>query len=78
MFRTLFIILALVLAYLIIRRLWQSEKRKLEHKQQNQTQQTEHMQRCAYCKVYIPDSEAIRFNGKTYCCNKHLELDQRS
>ncbi len=30
-----------------------------------------HMVACALCGTHVPESEAIRANGRTYCCDAH-------
>ena len=30
-----------------------------------------HMIVCAHCGVHVPESEAIRDDGKLYCCEEH-------
>lgn len=35
--------------------------------------EVEHMSGCALCGLYIPDSEAIQWQGKTFCCREHAQ-----
>ncbi len=32
------------------------------------------MVRCDYCGVFVPQSEALEYQGKYYCSKSHLEL----
>ena len=34
--------------------------------------------RCAHCQLHIPEHEAISRNGRYYCSQQHLELDQQN
>ncbi len=35
------------------------------------------MVRCHYCKVFLPESEALTERGNNFCCHEHRELAKR-
>lgn len=37
---------------------------------------TARMVACARCGTHIPESEAVRANGRTYCCEEHRRSDE--
>lgn len=37
----------------------------------------EEMVRCAHCGIFLPRSEALLKNGKTWCSNTHAQLGVR-
>ncbi len=38
------------------------------------TDTPEPMVRCAHCQIYLPRSEAILSNGKTWCSSEHASI----
>jgi uncharacterized protein len=39
--------------------------------------QSESMACCAHCGLYFPASEAVRADGRDYCCPAHVRLPQK-
>jgi len=74
--RTLFIIIALALIVMVIKRLWQaprpSDRSGRSGKPSGNTVQ------CANCGVYIPVEEALRREDHFYCSQAHLDEDMRN
>jgi ribosomal protein S26 len=67
MFRTLIIIAALLLVYLIIKNRLNSSR-----PQQKKTgSTTDNMVKCLQCETYIPKKEAIISGTETFCCEQH-------
>lgn len=69
MFRSLIIIAAIVLVFLII-------KNRLKSRQIRQKEpasgKTDDMAKCLQCKTYIPKKEAIISGTGAFCCKQHL------
>jgi uncharacterized protein len=40
----------------------------------NQNQQSLPMQRCAYCKVHLPEGESTRSSGHYFCTETHRDF----
>ena len=68
MFRTLIIIAALVLVYLIIKNRLDS-RRPQQKKSGSAT--TDNMVKCLQCETYIPKKEAIISGTEIFCCKQH-------
>ena len=70
--RTLFIIIALALIVMVIKRLWQAPRPPARSvKPSGNTVQ------CANCGVYIPVEEALQRADHFYCSQAHLDEDMR-
>lgn len=68
MFRTLIIIAALLLVFLIIKNRLNS--RRLQPKKPGSTT-TDNMVKCLQCETYIPRKEAIISGTEIFCCKQH-------
>lgn len=68
MIRTLFIIAALVLVFLIIKNRIAVRRHKV---QQSGTGTSDDMVQCLYCRTYIPAREAYVSGEHTFCCKQH-------
>gem|GEM_PF-444121 len=73
MFRTLVIIAALALVYLIIKnRLTRRSPRKNSPRKNSPVSTaTDEMVKCQQCKTYIPRKEAIISGTEIFCCKQH-------
>lgn len=68
MLRTLIIIAALLLVFLIIKNRLNS--RSLQQKKPGSTT-TDNMVKCLQCEIYIPRKEAIITGTESFCCKQH-------
>lgn len=68
MFRTLIIIAAFVLVYLIIKN--RLDSNRPQQKKPGSTT-TDNMVKCLKCETYIPKKEAIISGTETFCCKQH-------
>ena len=73
-FRTLILIFAIWLAFVLARQLMRSRR-------QNRVADTSAPKHslpvtvvpCAYCGLHIPKNEALAANGRYYCCTSHKD-----
>ena len=72
--RTLIIIIALVLIFIIAKRQWQKPRPPAQSGQQPGQQQGKMLQ-CANCGIYIPEQEAFHRGDRPYCSQAHLDED---
>ena len=70
--RLLFLLVALVAIWLIIRFYWKTAN-KIE-KQQQPRIKTDSVVACDYCGLHIPEKEAIRSGDHFYCSQEHAQL----
>ena len=68
MFRTLIIVAALVLVFLIIKN--RLNGRSLQQ-QKPASAKSDNMVKCLQCETYIPGKEAIISGTETFCCKQH-------
>ena len=67
MFRSLIIIAAIALVYLLVKnRLQQRQSNKKRESISSQTVQ------CIQCETYLPDNEAISADDQYFCCKQHM------
>lgn len=66
----LFLLIA-VLAFVVWFLAGQRKKRP-DGKAQSGT--TENIVVCAHCRLHVPESESIPFDGRHYCCEEHRKL----
>ncbi len=69
MFRTLIIIVALLLVFLLVKNLL--AKKRLQRPLNKPDQTSGNTVQCMQCKTYIPDSEAIIAGQQFFCCQQH-------
>jgi hypothetical protein len=71
MLRSLIILAAIFLLYLLIKRQFGAGKSPASN---NKTYSSEHKKtvQCLECNTYIPDSEAVLSDDKYFCCQQHL------
>ena len=77
MFRTLIIVAAALLVFLIIKKSFTG--RSLQRRRPSAAT-TEKMVQCVQCETYIPRKEAIISGTDTFCCRQHQrdwELDHQ-
>ncbi len=70
MLRTLIIIAALLLVFIIIKNRLNS--RSLQQKKPGSTT-TDNMVKCLQCETYIPRKEAIISGTESFCCKQHQQ-----
>lgn len=46
-------------------------------KQKGQPQTVESMVRCEHCGIHLPRSEAVLSQGKIWCSQEHVQLQER-
>ena len=68
MFRSLIIVAALALIYLLIKNHLRSRKARRQNPTSHSSEDTV---QCAECKTYIPNNEAIFSDKKIFCCKQH-------
>ncbi|MBE9515769.1 MAG: hypothetical protein IME93_02205 [Proteobacteria bacterium] len=69
-FRWLIICLAVWLAVVILRRLIESRRQNTALKQSSPSSTYSATIACHHCSLHIPKDEALRKNGRYYCCNE--------
>ena len=68
--RTLVILIALALIFMVGKRLLQSSRPPVKRPgKQGQ------MVQCAHCGIYIPSQEALSRSGRNYCSAAHRDAD---
>ena len=77
--RTLIIIIALVLIFIIAKRLWQKPRPPTQSGPGRQpNQQQGKMVQCANCGIYIPEQDAFNRGDRLYCSQAHLDEDMHN
>jgi len=71
--RLLTILILIGLGYLLYKRFIAAPKSS----QKSVKKDVEKTVRCAHCQLHIPINEAVSRNGRYYCSQQHLELDQQ-
>ncbi len=74
LFRLLVILGIAYLAY----RLFVSWQRLTQQPKPEPRKQVKNVVPCHFCRLHIPEAEAIQKNGRYYCSVKHLQQDQDS
>jgi uncharacterized protein len=69
--RTLVILIALALIFMVGKRLWLSSRRPAEKAPGKPGQ----MVQCAHCGMHIPSQEALTRDGHQYCSAAHRDAD---
>lgn len=70
--RFILLLLVIVIIFWLVKRLFfQPTNNQPDESLDN----PEKLTQCAYCKTHVPESTAIKVNGKTYCCKEHADLD---
>lgn len=72
--RFLFLILAIIAIWLIVRHQWSKRQSKINPKES--TELFDNMIECHYCSVHIPRKEAIFQNEHYYCSLEHANNDK--
>ncbi|MFC1589746.1 PP0621 family protein [Pseudomonadota bacterium] len=72
MFRSLIIITALVIIYLLAKRLFKKENRP-----NRKNTSTDNMVQCLSCGTFVPENKAIIDEDGVFCCELH-QYDWRS
>lgn len=73
-FRLLIIALAVWLAVQLLRR---ALRPRAPDGQRRPREAVPRMLPCAYCGVHVPESEAVRHDGRFYCSSEHVALEER-
>jgi hypothetical protein len=68
MFRSLIIVAALALVYLLIKNRLQARH---INKPKTSSSSSEDTVQCLECKAYVPHTEAISSEDKHFCCKQH-------
>ena len=72
------LIILLAIAFFAYR-LFMAWKRSSQRPTEKQRpEQVESVVRCHHCQLHIPENEAIEYQGRYYCSQKHLEQDQEN
>lgn len=71
--RTLLIFLALVIIFMVVKRLWLQPRTGADKRKRLSGQ----MVQCRHCGMYIPEQEAFSQQGQWYCSKKHMEADSQ-
>lgn len=69
MFRGLIILAALIIIYLLVKRLL---AQKLASRNKTASP-SENMLQCAECGTFVPKNEAITEGEQSFCCNQHQQ-----
>ena len=67
----IFLLLAIVGVIVLVYRLRQIAKSKAPTRSKPIPQKTV---RCDYCGIHVPENEAVRLNGRNYCCEEHKTI----
>lgn len=70
MLRTLIIVAALILVFLLVRSRLRLGKSTREHT--TATEDVSTMVQCLSCKTYVPANEAVHEGELAFCCQQHL------
>ncbi len=73
MSRILFIIVLLVVGYLLLQS-WQRKKTVNQNRPPRPITNDKHMVRCAKCGLYVPEEQAVGYEGKHFCSLEHAQL----
>ncbi|WP_148255221.1 PP0621 family protein [Aidingimonas lacisalsi] len=49
---------------------------RLEHDESSGSERSKdgnHMVRCSYCRVHLPEDDALRDHGEWFCCTDHRD-----
>lgn len=68
--RLLFFLLLALLVYLAVKSFSRPAKKQARRG-------TERMVHCEHCGLYLPESEAVRADGHTYCSAEHQRIAKR-
>lgn len=68
----LLIIAAIVWLVIRIFKNWQ-EKNLIAKKNADKNSTIKNIVKCSKCDVHLPEQEAIKKNGKFYCCEEHKD-----
>lgn len=71
--RYLLLIVAIWVAFYIIRHF--ARQKSLQGSSKTETR-TQEMVRCEYCGVHVPRQEAIRDGDQFYCSNEHMNKEK--
>ncbi len=72
MFRTLILFIAIGVAVWLVSRMIKNKTTKSRPKN-NQPKEIKNIVQCKFCNIYIPESDAIKYNELTFCSQDHLE-----
>ena len=70
--RLLIIITLLVLLFTLLKRFFTEKNRSLDKTRANRVAK---MVQCDYCKLYLPDTSAIKHASRYYCCAEHVNSE---
>lgn len=72
MFRTLIILLAIVIVFLIVKNRWQNRQRlKTDRSRSDSVETNKNTVRCQQCQLYLPADEAVVEDEMFFCCLQH-------
>lgn len=74
--RTLIIILAVIMAAVIIKRLITTRSRSKKVVQSNTLEDYKDTVRCKHCGTHVPISSALKKDGHFYCNENHYLLEK--
>ncbi|MGD8559417.1 MAG: PP0621 family protein [Gammaproteobacteria bacterium] len=75
--RTLFVLIAIILAVVIIKRLITTQSRSKTTKQPDSLEYKDTI-RCAYCGTHMPPSSALKKGENYYCSEQHYLEDKNN
>jgi uncharacterized protein len=70
------LIIILAIAYVAYRLFTAWQRSSSQQPRKKDPEQVENVVRCHYCKLHIPETEAIEYQGRYYCSTQHLEQDK--
>ncbi len=70
------ILVTLVVMRIVARHASSRHHRPLQPKKRNAPKRYEAMVQCAHCGVHLPSTDALHYNGKTWCSQEHARLGQ--
>ena len=71
--RTILLIIAIGIGYLIIKQLLKGKQTPSKPRVINAD-----MVKCQHCDLHIPEIDAVKSDGRSYCSTEHRDLDKRN
>lgn len=70
------ILVVLVVMRILGRHAAARHRRSIQPKKRNASNRYQAMTQCAHCGVHLPASDALHYDGKTWCSQEHARLGQ--
>jgi uncharacterized protein len=77
MIRFILIACLICLLLVVMQKLRQLGQDRRKHHRQKQSVTRKQMIQCVYCSVYVPKGDASRKGDHYFCCDDHMEAEQK-